>query len=175
MTLALDAATVSEGAGRVTVTATLDVPAPYGGVSLLLYPGMDDTAALNADYTMPDRMEILAGERSGTSSITITDDDLDEEDETVNLIAIASLDHANLFGTTTLTIQDDDTAGVTMSAASTLAVAEGATAIYTVVLDSRPTADVTITASSGDVTRPRCRRRRTPSRLLAGTRPRPSR
>ena len=50
----------------------------------------------------------------------------------------------------TLTITDDDTAGVTLSAASPLEVAEGEMATYTVVLDSQPTADVTVSASSGD-------------------------
>ena len=48
---------------------------------------------------------------------------------------------------------DDDTAGVTQRAASPLAVDEGGTATYTVVLDSRPTADVTIAPTSGDGTK----------------------
>ena len=48
-----------------------------------------------------------------------------------------------------MTIIDDDTAGVTVSAAS-LDVAVGATNTYTVVLDSQPTADVTATPSSGE-------------------------
>ena len=52
--------------------------------------------------------------------------------------------------TATLTITDDDTAGVTVTG-SPLSVYEGGdTATYTVVLDSRPTADVTITPTSGN-------------------------
>ena len=148
--LALDAATVSENAGQVTLTATLDAPAPPGGVSLLLYPGIDAAAARDADYTMPDSIEIPAGERSGTGKITVADDDLDEEDETANVVAFAALDHADLAGSAVLTIVDDDTAGVRVSAASGLAVDEDGTASYTVVLDSQPTSDVTVTPSSDD-------------------------
>ena len=54
----------------------------------------------------------------------------------------------------TVTVQDDDTRGVTVSAA-TLTVNEGSTGTYTVKLDSQPTASVTVTPSktgSSDVT-----------------------
>ncbi len=66
MTLALDAATVSESAGQVAITATLDGPAPDGGVSLRLVPSPDDTAARDADYAMP-------------HTTTITDDDTSDD------------------------------------------------------------------------------------------------
>ena len=49
-----------------------------------------------------------------------------------------------------MTIVDNDTAGVTVNAANPLAVAEGGTSTYTVVLDSQPLSDVTVTAVSGD-------------------------
>ena len=55
---------------------------------------------------------------------------------------------------TFVTIADDDTRGVTVSA-TTLDVNEGSTGTYTVKLDSQPTASVTVTPSktgSGDVT-----------------------
>ena len=48
-----------------------------------------------------------------------------------------------------ITITDDDTRGVTVSAIS-LDVDEGNTANYTVALDSQPTGNVTVTPSSGD-------------------------
>ena len=48
----------------------------------------------------------------------------------------------------TLTITDDDDAGVTVSDTA-LSVAAGSTATYTVVLDSKPGADVTVTPTSG--------------------------
>ena len=49
-----------------------------------------------------------------------------------------------------VTITDDDTAGVTVTAANPLAVVEGGSNTYTVRLDSQPTQDVTITPASGD-------------------------
>jgi len=78
------------------------------------------------------------------------DDALDEGDEMVNVAVFADAGLAVLAADATLTIVDDDTAGVTVNAASPLEVAEGGNATYTVVLDSRPTADVTITPVSGD-------------------------
>ena len=145
------ARTVGEDAGDVTLTATLDVPAPPGGITLRLFAGPDDTAARYADYTMPDRIDIPAGARSGTALIAVVDDALDEEEETANIVAVAALFDGDLFGRAVLTITDDDTAGVTITTtANPLTVAEGNTATYTVVLDSRPTADVTVTPTSDD-------------------------
>ncbi len=151
VTLALGAATVSERAGQATVTATLDAPAPEGGIGGFLFADVDGTASQDIDFTMPFEIFIPGGERSATASISITGDDVDEEDETVVMSALFDIGTALLEDRITLTIQDDDTAGVTVSAASPLSVDEGATAAYTVVLDSRPTADVTVTPASGDV------------------------
>ncbi len=150
VTLALSQARVSESGGEVTVTATLDAPAPEGGMGGFLFAGEDGTASADIDFTMPFEIFIPGGQRSGTATISITGDDVDEADETVALSALFDMGTALLEDTITLTITDDDTAGVTVSAASGLAVEEDGTASYTVVLDSRPTADVTIAASSGD-------------------------
>ena len=48
-----------------------------------------------------------------------------------------------------VTVTDDDTAGVTVSA-SDLTVAEGETGTYTVKLDTEPGGSVTVAVSSGD-------------------------
>ena len=56
--------------------------------------------------------------------------------------------------TTTVSITDDDGAGVSVSESS-LTIAEGSSGTYTIVLDSQPTADVTVTIndpSNTDVT-----------------------
>ena len=132
--------TVDEDARDGTVTATLDHPAPHGGISLNLYPHGDDTASRDADYTMPDAIAIAAGERSGTATLKVVDDARDEDDEQVNLTVLATNYYdAELAAGAVLTIADDDTAGVTIAtAASPLEVNGGGTATYTVVLDSRP-------------------------------------
>ena len=100
--------------------------------------------------------------------VTITNDEDDEDDETFDLriervqsTATYSLVDAigNSCGsvcTATVTIIDDDTAGVTVSpTALTVTEADTTGDSYTVVLDSRPTADVTVTVaghSGTDVT-----------------------
>ena len=151
VTLALSQTSVSESAGTVTVTATLGAPAPDGGLGGFLLADADGTASADIDFTMPLSIFIPGGQRSATTTITITDDAEDEADETVVMSAFFDLGTAVLEDTITLTITDDDTAGVSITAANPLSVSEGATATYTVVLDSQPTADVTVTASSGDV------------------------
>ena len=151
LSLDADADAVSESAGEVTVTATLDASAPEGGIGGFLFAGEDGTASEDIDFTMPLGIFIPGGQRSATATVSITDDDLDEADETVVMSALFDIGTALLEDKITLTITDDDTAGVTVNAASPLVVAERGTVTYTVVLGSQPTADVTITATSGDV------------------------
>ena len=150
VTLSLDPDTVGEKGGPATITATLDEPALEGGLSLHLYPSNDSTAVRDVDYTLPASVAIAGGERSGTALVRVTDDDLDEPDERAVIAAYAELFGFILVDSVTLTITDDDTAGITVSAASPLEVDEGDSASYSVALDSQPTADVVITATSGD-------------------------
>ena len=93
-----------------------------------------------------------------TYGITVTDDDLDEDDETFTVTLeyrLANDDRTplvdasgNSCGTecsVTVIITDDDRAGVTVSKSALTVMEEDATGdTYTVVLDSEPTADVTI-------------------------------
>ena len=102
-------------------------------------------------------------------TVATVEDSVDEDDEQFSIAtsrssAEAAYDRtctaAHHVGTggvecrTFVTITDDDTRGVTLSAA-TLTVNEGSTGTYTVKLDSQPTASVTVTPAktgSGDVT-----------------------
>ncbi len=137
---------VAEDGGSVTVTATLDYPAGAEGLVVNLTAG--GSATIGADYTMPSSFTVAAGERTGTATVAVTDDDLVESSETIVLSASAgSLGPS----TATVTITDNDTAGVTVSA-SALTVVKGATnatKTYTVVLDTKPTSQVTVTPNSG--------------------------
>ncbi len=110
VTLSLDAATVSESAGAVTVTATLDAPATQGGIGGFLTAGAAGTATADVDFTMPLSIFIPDGQRSAAATISITDDDIDEADETVVISALFDVGTALLEDTVTLTITDDDTA-----------------------------------------------------------------
>ncbi len=134
--------TVAENAGAVTVTATLDRPAGIAGVTVTLLAGAASTATA-ADYTLPSAFTIAEGATSATADVTIVNDRIDDDDEDLALIASAGNLAVN---GVTLTIVDDDTAGVTLSRSSLL-VDEGSSADYTVVLESAPTGTVTVTPS----------------------------
>ena len=143
---------VSEGAAAttVTVTGTLNNAARSSATSVTVTVGAsDDDAAEGTDYgTVSDlTLTIGAGLTTGTVAfqLTPTDDDVDEGDEA---LTVAGSAQGLTVTSAAVTIEDDDTAGVTVSKSS-LAVAEGdgAGGTYTVVLDSRPTADVTVTVS----------------------------
>ena len=129
------------------------------------------TAALTVNVTVSETADMVApadegartvtfGANSATAALPVATlaDSVDEADSVVT--ATLSADTANpatyTVGTpslATLTVSDDDTRGVTVSV-PTLAVNEGSTGSYTVALDSRPTASVTVTPSSdnGEVT-----------------------
>ena len=122
--------TVSVGAGTSTATAGTDF------------------VAVN-DFTVT----IAAGTLSQTATFTLepTDDDVDEGYfESVAVSGTSTVPAFSVIGTA-VNILDDDFRGVTVSDSS-LTVKEGSSETYTVVLDSRPTGDVTVTPSrtSGD-------------------------
>ncbi|MCY4610416.1 MAG: hypothetical protein OXC38_01690, partial [Gammaproteobacteria bacterium] len=146
LTLSVTDTAVAENAGTVAVTATLDQPAGEGGVAVTLAAAEASTAAAD-DYALPEAFTLAAGVRSATVTVTIVDDAVDEEDEVLALTATAA-DGLVVTGVT-LTLADDDTAGVTVGAA-VLEVDAGKVATYTLVLESEPTADVTVTPVSDD-------------------------
>ncbi len=156
LTLRVDSRTVDEDAGTVAVTtaAVLDQPAEAGGLEVTLTAGGDGTATAGADFTLPDDFVITEGDTVRTVEIVIIDDGVDEGDETI--VLSASTTPGFTVTGTSLTIVDDDTAGVTVAADTPLAVTEaegdGHAATYTVVLDSEPTAGVTVTPTSDDPT-----------------------
>ena len=117
--------------------------------------GSGDTAVEGTDYGTvgSQTLTISAGAISATKTFTLTPtaDDRDEDDESLTIDgSVTGLSVT----ATTVTIEDDDTAGVTVSP-TTLTVAEGGNSSYTVVLTSQPSGAVTVTPSrtgSTDVT-----------------------
>ena len=108
-----------------------------------------DFVAVN-DFTVT----IAAGTLSQTATFTLepTDDDVDEGYfESVAVSATSTVSALSSVIGTAVNILDDDDRGVTVSDSS-LTVKEGTSETYTVVLDSEPTGDVTVTPSrtSGD-------------------------
>ena len=155
VTLTVDPIAVDESSGTtsVTVTATLNGP-PIGGgeptlITFLREAMADEEGIVESALPELDRLSfvIVPRQTSGTTTfdLTLADDDIDESDEVLLITPVASVNGLTNHGTQ-ITITDDDTRGVTISA-TTLTVAEGASETYTVVLDSEPTADVTVTVS----------------------------
>ena len=144
LTLTTNAAsnTIAENGGSVTVTATLNRAATTAVSVTLTATG---TATGTADYSLPSAFTIAVGQTSATGTVTIVNDKVDEDNETIILTTTVS--GLSVTGVT-LTVTDDDTAGVTVSETSR-SVAKGATTTYTVVLDSKPTANVVVGATSG--------------------------
>ena len=148
------ASTAAEGA-NATLTVTLSEAAPTGGVAFTVTAGYgggstataDDVGSIASPVTVP------AGNTTLAIAIPTVDDDVDEDNETFTVTISANAQGWEKAGdgrdTATVTITDDDTAGVTVTP-TTLSVAEDGSATYTVTLDSRPTADVTVTVASGD-------------------------
>ena len=154
VTLSLSDASISEGGGIATVMASLDHGSSVATtVTVSVAP---DTPATSSDYSLSANrvLTIAADATSSTGTVTITgvDNDIDAADMTVQVkgAAVNSLD-VTAPSDVELTLEDDDTRGVTVSATS-LDMSEGDDATYTVVLTSQPTADVTVTPSrsSGD-------------------------
>ena len=164
---------------RLVARTEPGIPAPTGAVHVALST-RSGTAASPHDYGALSQEVAFEGESGGTwvavddayqsevaVSLTVVDDDAVEGDETLRLLlartpglsATVDLAPADLSMPTCMhdddcaaivTITDNDGQGVTVSETGTLSVDEGASAAYTVVLDTEPTEDVTVTLQVRD-------------------------
>ena len=110
------------------------------------------SATSPGDYNASARtVSIPSGKRFKNISLPIIDDSVDEDDETFTVSLASDAEGYTVGGsaTVTVTIKDDDTAGVNLSKTA-VNVNETGKKAYKISLDSKPTADVTITATSGD-------------------------
>ena len=137
---------VAEG-GSVIVTVELSAD-PERSVTVPLTRSEQDGAS-NADYSgVPRSVAFSASETGKTFTFAAFDDSFDDDGESV-LLRFGGLPagvSAGTPSTSTVNITDDDGSGVTIRPAS-LEIDEGATGTYTVVLDSAPAANVTLTPS----------------------------
>ncbi len=138
--------TASEGASA-TVTVRLN-EAPQRDVAIPL-TAEDASGATDADWSgAPPRLEFGPLETEKSFAVTAAADAVDDDNEAVSL-GFGTLPEGVSAGAipgATVTIGDDDTRGVAVSAQS-LAVPEGDAATYTVRLESEPTDRVTVTVS----------------------------
>ena len=138
--------TAVEGGAAAVVTVRLSTdPEREVTIPLTAAPGGGATAA---DYTVPEQVSFGSEETLQRLTVTATDDGVDDDGETVAL-GFGELPRGVLDTTprtATVSIADDDTAGVAVSAGA-LSVPEGGRGSYAVALESEPEGTVTVTAA----------------------------
>ena len=160
MTLETTPASIPENSGQSTVTAKLNTKVAHDVEVTISAAAVGTTES--DDFTQNGtQLTIPANAKASMGTVTITgvDDDVDGPDKNLVVAGTAKVVGMETSGLVWdpyeegLTIRDDDTRGVTVSA-DTLPVNEGSTGTYTVVLNSQPTASVMVTPSSdnSDVT-----------------------
>ena len=106
--------------------------------------------AVAADFRLSANtvLSFAENETASTGTVTITgvDNDVDAADKTVTVSGTVSATGVTAPANRTLTLEDDDAAGVTVSKTALTVTEQDATGdSYTVVLDTEPTHDVTVT------------------------------
>ena len=104
-----------------------------------------------------DKLRFTAQNWNAEQEVTVTaeDDDVDNANDRTATVShtVEGADYGSVTASdVSVTITDDDTVGVSVSESSVSVNEEGGGADYTVVLTSKPSADVTVTISSGDST-----------------------
>ncbi len=147
--------TVAEGGGTYTAIAQLDLTTVGTGtpglqVPVLLSVGTAGSATFGPDYSLAPIVVFTPADADGATFnvvINITQDAIDETDETIDLsLSPTAPVSIGAQGTHTVTIIDDDTAAVivTESGGTTAVTEGGAQDLYDVVLATQPTAPVTV-------------------------------
>ena len=141
-TLSVTGATVGEDGGSVTLAVSL-APTTVQTVQVTYATG-DVTATAGEDYTAA-RGRLTFTPRLGSQAITValSDDAVDESDETFTVELSLPANSQIGTGTATVTITDDDTRGLKVKPEA-LRVEEGDTSKYTVELATQPTGEVTV-------------------------------
>ncbi len=148
--LSVSSATVTEGASAVTITATRSEANTSGAtLSIPITVKTSGASAQAADYTVANSISIANNESSGTTTFTVTDDSVDEPQETV-VIELGTPPAGTRKGSAdeiTIEIVDDDPTEVSLvrvglprtgsGREGSGAVSEGAVIEFTVNL-SRP-------------------------------------
>ena len=146
---------IAENGGTSTVTVTSSVISS-SAITVTLAPGAGAIATGGGtDYSLgSSSLVIAAGSSTQTTTITSVDDNITEGNEAVVLdITGVSGGGATESGTPqqiAVTITDDDSAGFTLSKTTASVAETGSADTFTVVLNSEPTANVTLTLSDND-------------------------
>ena len=132
----------SEGDGEMAFSVRLNLASSQ--TVTVEYVTAGGTATAGRDYeTTTGTLTFSALETEQTIRVPIIDDDIDEAVETLTVMLINASNAEIKDDKATGIITDDDERGVTVTPTA-LMIREGDSASYTVVLDSEPTADVTV-------------------------------
>ena len=148
VTLVLSADSIGEDGGVSTVTATVS-PASAAAFTVTVAAAAV-SPAVAADFRLSANQVLSFAENATTSTGTVTitgvDNDVDAADKTVTVSGAVSATGVTAPANRTLTLEDDDAAGLTVSeTALTVTEQDAAGDSYTVVLDTEPTHEVTVT------------------------------
>ena len=148
VTIAADAASVTEGGSAAfTVTASAAPPAALEVPLTVAATGEFGYGANTGAQTVT----LSADETTAAYTLATTGDRVDEANGAVTVTVHAGADYT--LGSpvaATVTVNDDDDAGVTVDPTALTVAEAGGTDSYTVVLTSQPTVTVTIAVSSDD-------------------------
>jgi hypothetical protein len=139
---------VGEGAGSVDITVVLN--AESGLEVMVTYTTtVTGTATAGSDYTPTSNTLVFPpGDTSEAFPVTINPDDLDEEDETIQLLLSEPINAALADDTATLIILDDDDAGAQVAPGGVDVIEGGSADQYEFVLTSEPTEPVTVSITT---------------------------
>ena len=113
LTLTAPSETVSEDAGTLTITATLDQPAPAGGVQVTLTSRpLASRARVGYHFSLPPAFTIAENQTAATADVTILDNVSVERDRPLVLNATVNVEGIAVTGVT-LTLVNDDAPRVT--------------------------------------------------------------
>ncbi|MEZ4860815.1 MAG: FG-GAP-like repeat-containing protein [Caldilineaceae bacterium] len=142
---------VDEANGQATITVKLDIPNPAGNVTVLYQSTTQGTATAGSDYTAVNATLVIpAGQTSATFTVPITDDMLDEDDETV-VLALSSPAGAVLGSVTTATLKIVDNDPAPSLTINDVTLNEsGGDATFIITLGAQSGRAVTVTVNTAD-------------------------
>lgn len=156
VTLVLSETSITENGGESAVTATLSRPSAEETTIEVLVAPVDPAEASDFAVSVNRLLTIAAGatESTGTVTITATDNQMASDDKRITVAGVVTNEPGAADPSdVTLTIVDDDTAGVSVSPTALSVTEEDATgAGYTVVLVTEPAADVVVSVTGAEST-----------------------
>jgi hypothetical protein len=141
----------SEGAAGATLNFPVTLSAAAGRAVTVNYATADGSATAGSDYTTTNgTLSIPAGQTTGTISVPVTADAVDEDDETVGVTISAPVGAALGAAETqsaTGTITDDDSLTLNVTGASVVEGAAGAHTVTNAIVNLSTTSSTAVTVS----------------------------